>query len=405
MAGQSMIGQSTTGQSTTGRNPGSTAPAAGEIAGPLVVVVVGDSRARTRALRGLLSAPGFVVAAEATTATEAEAAVVLHQPGAVLLDLDPAAGGIEAIERIMGTRPTPVVVCGALAAHSAAALAAGAVDVIGALDALPTSPQYVTALRRHLRVASRVRVITHPRNRLRERGMGAMTPQATDTRSDSALTAAANRLAGVRALPTARTAASQVRVVVIGASTGGPPALATILADLPADLPVPLLVVQHMADGFVESLATWLDGLSPLPVVLAEHGRAMRPGVVYVAPAGVNTLLRPGLRIELRTPPPGQFHVPGVDAAFASTAAVCGPHAVGVLLTGMGRDGATGLRSMADVGALTLGQDEPSSVVWGMPAAAQALGAVAEELPLGAMAARIAAAVFRDVPLDGQDRP
>jgi two-component system, chemotaxis family, protein-glutamate methylesterase/glutaminase len=404
MAGQPMIGQSATGQSTTGRNPGSTAPAAGEIAGPLVVVVVGDSRARTRAMRGLLSAPGFVVAAEATTATEAEAAVVLHQPGAVLLDLDPAAGGIEAIERIMGTRPTPVVVCGALAAHSAAALAAGAVDVIGALDALPTSPQYVTALRRHLRVASRVRVITHPRNRLRERGLGAMTPRATDIRSDSALTAAADRLAGSR-VPVARSAASQVRVVAIGASTGGPPALATILADLPADLPVPLLVVQHMADGFVESLATWLDGLSPLPVVLAENGRAMRPGVVYVAPAGVNTLLRPGLRIELRTPPPGQFHVPGVDAAFASTATVCGPHAVGVLLTGMGRDGATGLRSMADSGALTLGQDEPSSVVWGMPAAAQALGAVAEELPLGAMAARIVAAVFREAPLDGPDRP
>jgi two-component system chemotaxis response regulator CheB len=408
MAGQSMIGQS-----TTGRHPGSTAPAAstasaaspaGEVAGPLVVVVVGDSRARTRVLRGLLSAPGFVVAAEATTATEAEAAVVLHQPGAVLLDLDPAAGGIEAIERIMGTRPTPVVVCGALAAQSAAALAAGAVDVIGALDALPTSPQYVTALRRHLRVASRVRVITHPRNRLRERGMGAMPQRAADIGPDQVPTVGANRAAAT-VVPAARTATSQVRVVVVGASTGGPPALATILADLPADLPVPLLVVQHMADGFVESLATWLDGLSPLPVVLAEHGREMRTGVVHVAPAGVNTLLRPGLRLELRTPPPGQFHVPGVDAAFASAATVCGPHAVGVLLTGMGRDGAVGLRSMADAGALTLGQDEPSSVVWGMPAAAQALGAVAEELPLGAMAARIVAAVFREAPLDGQDRP
>ena len=133
-----------------------------------------------------------------------------------------------------------------------------------------------------------------------------------------------------------------------------------------------------MADGFVEGLATWLDGLSPLPVVMAEHGRRLRPGVVHVAPAGVNTLLRPGLRIELRTPPLGQFHVPGVDAAFASAAATCGAHAVGVLLTGMGRDGAVGLRTMRDAGALTIGQDEPTSVVWGMPAAAQALGAVQE---------------------------
>jgi len=96
--------------SMTGQHPGSTLPATGE-APPLVVVVVGDSRARTRALRNFLSAPGFVVAAEVCTAREAEAAVVEHRPGAVLLDLDPASGGIEAIERIMGTRPTPVVVC------------------------------------------------------------------------------------------------------------------------------------------------------------------------------------------------------------------------------------------------------------------------------------------------------
>lgn len=182
-------------------------------------------------------------------------------------------------------------------------------------------------------------------------------------------------------------------MVVIGASTGGPPALATILADLPPDLPVPVLVVQHMADGFVEGLATWLDSLSPLPVVMAEHGRRLREGVVHVAPAGVNTLLRPGLRVELRTPPAGQFHVPGVDAAFRSTATVCGSQAVGVLLTGMGRDGAEGLRLLRAAGAFTIGQDEPTSVVWGMPAAAQALGAVEAELPLSGISAALCAAL------------
>ena len=185
-------------------------------------------------------------------------------------------------------------------------------------------------------------------------------------------------------------------MVVIGASTGGPPALATILADLPADLPVPVLVVQHMADGFVEGLATWLDGLSPLPVVMARRGHRLQPGMVHVAPAGVNTLLGPGLRVDLTTPPEGQFHVPGVDAAFASTAATCGSHALGVLLTGMGRDGAIGLRTLRDAGAMTIGQDEPTSVVWGMPAAAQALGAVETELPLPAIAAAIIAAVCDD---------
>jgi two-component system chemotaxis response regulator CheB len=102
------------------------------------------------------------------------------------------------------------------------------------------------------------------------------------------------------------------------------------------------------------------------------------------------------LRLELTTPPEGQFHVPGVDAAFASAAATCGPHALGVLLTGMGRDGAIGLRTLRDAGGMTIGQDEPTSVVWGMPAAAQALGAVETELPLPAIAAAIIAAVCDD---------
>ena len=347
----------------------------GTMAAALVVVVVGDSRTRTRELSELLRGPSFVVAAEVCTALAAETAVVEHQPGAVLIDLDADNGGIEAIERIMGTRPTPVVVCGALAEHSQAALAAGAVDVVGALDALPTSPQYSTALRRHLRIASRVRVITHPRSRLRARGLGERPGRVAEPS---------------RPAPRATEPVdSPVRVVVIGASTGGPPALATILGDLPASLPVPVLVVQHMADGFVEGLATWLNDLSPLPVGMAEHGKRLLPGRAYVAPAGLNTLLRPGLRVELRTPPAGQFHVPGVDAAFASTAAVCGARAVGVLLTGMGRDGAEGLRTLHEAGALTIGQDEPTSVVWGMPAAAQALGAVEVELPLGRVAAAI----------------
>ena len=384
--------------------PGSTA---------LVVVVVADSRARTRALRGLLSGPGFVVAAEVCTAADAEAAVDEHRPGAVLVDLHPADGGIEAIERIMGTRPTPVVVCGSLVEHSKAALAAGAVDVVGALDALPSSPQYATALRRHLRVASRVRVITHPRSRLRARGLdgapsgesiasGAPGPSgplgsASQDGHPPVRPAPAAR-DPVPALPAPDPIAGARRLVVVGASTGGPPALATILADLPPDLSVPVLVVQHMADGFVEGLADWLNGLSVLPVEMAVHGRRLRPGQVYVAPAGVNTVLRPGLRVELRTPPPGQFHVPGVDAAFTSAAAVCGPTAVGVLLTGMGRDGAEGLRRLHQAGALTIAQDEPSSVVWGMPAAALALGAVQVELPLSRIGAALAAAVAEPDP-------
>ncbi len=354
--------------STPSQHAGTAAPA-------LVVVVVADSQVRARHLRRLLAGPGFVVAAEVCTADDAESAVVRHSPDVVLLDLDPDSGGIEAIERIMGTLPTPIVICGDAALHAREALAAGAVDVVGALDALPSSPQYVTALRRHLTVASRVRVITHPRNRLRARGVPSGVPTG-----GAAGSTAANK---------------GVRVVVIGASTGGPPALAMILAELPGDLAVPVLVVQHMADGFVESLASWLDGLSRLPVVMAQDGQRLEPGKVYVAPAGKNTLLDRGLRVELRDPVSGQFHIPGVDATFASVAESCRSHAVGVLLTGMGRDGADGLRRMHNAGAHTIGQDEPTSVVWGMPAAAQALGAVEAELALPDIAAAIVEAVRR----------
>jgi two-component system, chemotaxis family, protein-glutamate methylesterase/glutaminase len=346
---------------------------------PLVVVVVAESRIRTRALRSLLFGPGFAVAADACSAEAAEAAVVAHQPDAVLLDLAPDLGGIEAIERIMGTRPTPIVVCGEMAPHAPEALAAGAVDVIGELDTSPTSPEYASAVQRHIRVASRVRVITHPRNRLRAHGL------STNGR--------ARPVSTPRAPVDAAAPDSGVRVIVIGASTGGPPALAAILADLPADLNVPVLVVQHMADGFVEGLARWLDETSPMPVVMAAHAHRLTPGTVHVAPAGMNTVLRRGLLVDLRTPPEGQFHVPGVDAAFTSAATICGADAIGVLLTGMGRDGAIGLRKMLDQGALTIGQDEPTCVVWGMPAAAQALGAVELELPVSGIAAAIVGAV------------
>jgi two-component system chemotaxis response regulator CheB len=356
-------------------SPSRRASTASAVAPPLVVVVVAANRARASALRSLLFGPGFHIAADACSAEAAEAAVVAHQPDVVLLDLDPDGGGIEAIERIMGTRPTPIVVCGEMAPHAPDALAAGAVDVIGELDAAPTSPQYATAVQRHMRVASRVRVITHPRNRLRVRGLPVYDKPAL--------------VSHPRAAVPAELPVSGVRVIVIGASTGGPPALAAILAELPADLNVPVLVVQHMADGFVEALARWLDDTSPMPVVMAEHARRLAPGTVHVAPAGMNTVLRRGLLVELRTPPGGQFHVPGVDAAFTSAATTCGADTIGVLLTGMGRDGAIGLRKMRDQGGLTIGQDEPTSVVWGMPAAAQALGAVERELPLSSIAAAI----------------
>jgi chemotaxis response regulator CheB len=177
---------------------------------------------------------------------------------------------------------------------------------------------------------------------------------------------------------------------VIGASTGGPQALSQLFSALPADFEPAVLVVQHMADGFIESLAGWLDEMTPLDVCVGESGRKLQPGTVTVAPSGHNLIVNDRrLRVTCDPPGPSQFHVPGIDITFRSVADNVGSDAIGVLLTGMGRDGAVGLKAMHDRGATTIAQDEPTSAVYGMPAAARALDAVDYELPLPDIAAAL----------------
>jgi two-component system, chemotaxis family, protein-glutamate methylesterase/glutaminase len=342
---------------------------------PITVLIVAGTLVRLRQLELLVNRPGFVVRAVARGADQAETLATELRPATILVDLELFGGGLETIERVMAAAPTPIVVCGAAAEHPEAAIAAGAVDVVGALDVPANSPQYGEFVCRHLRVASRVKVITHPRARLRVRRPADASP--------------------VGAVP-------RPPVVAFGASTGGPPALATILGELPADFPAAVLVVQHMAEGFVEGLARWLDSVCPLAVVVAADGEKVAPGTVYLAPAGLNLSLRHGHRVELLEPPATQYHVPGIDRTFTSVAQVCHDRAVGVLLTGMGRDGAQGLRAMRDGGAFTIGQDESTSVVWGMPAAAQHADAVDVELPLGGIAAAVTDAVFRIAGVHGR---
>ena len=302
---------------------------------------------------------------EARTGRDAIALIERLRPSAVVLDLElPGTAAIEIIERIMASVPTPILVCSTEvdAARAAAALAAGAIDVVArptARDADRAS--YAEALRRGVRVASRVRVITHPRGRLKTRAQSAL--------GDAAAAGQAS------AEPT-------VDLVAIGASTGGPQALAHLLGALPADFTPAVVVVQHMADGFIEGLATWLDGLCALPVGVATSGTRLHPGTVTIAPSARNLVVNDHLRVSIEQPPPTQFNVPGVDATFESVARTVGPRAIGVLLTGMGRDGAVGLKAMRNAGAITIGQDEESSAVWGMPAAAAACGAVQRQLPL-----------------------
>jgi two-component system chemotaxis response regulator CheB len=344
------------------------------------IVVVDDSPVQRRFLRAAVEAStDLTVVGEARNGKEAVALVARLRPAAVLMDLDlPVMSGIEAIERIMAASPTPILVYsahvnGEESANALEALAAGAVDVLAkpGPEDTTTLDDYADQVRKRLRVATRVRVITHPRGKLRSRGIPAAAP-----------------LRAVDPLLTFDIPVKEgVRLIAIGASTGGPQALHTVLKGLPLDLDQAIVVVQHMADGFIPGLASWLDHLIALPVVVGQSGQRLQPGTVTIAPSGFNLLVQDDrLRVLCVPPEPGQFHVPGIDACFESIAQSLGPDAVGVLLTGMGRDGAAGLRAMRDRGATTLGQDEATSTVYGMPQAAMSLDAIDRQVALDEVA-------------------
>lgn len=186
-------------------------------------------------------------------------------------------------------------------------------------------------------------------------------------------------------------------VVAIGASTGGTEAIRSVLGRLPADMP-PIVMVQHMPESFTGSFARRLDSLSDLEVIEAKGGEMLRPGLVYLAPGHSHMLIKrvgSAYRLDLSRADPVNRHRPAVDVLFHSVAAEAGANATGVILTGMGKDGARGLLAMRQAGAWTIGQDEATCVVYGMPREAFALGGVAEVAALPDIAGRLLAHLRR----------
>lgn len=321
--------------------------------------------ARQQLIEILESEADITVLGPAAGAAEAVLRVQQDRPDVVVLDLQLSnADSQQAIEQIMALAPTPILAlsgCGDDAQSPAAVAALRA----GALDVMPTPAEWTAAggagLRRSVRQLDKVVVIRHPRG-----GLNRPTPRPVSAIRSTA-------------------------VVGVGASTGGPSALACLLGGLDG-LRAPVLVVQHLHADFTGGFQAWMSRVSALPVEIARHRQFLEPGHVYLAPGDLHLRLGPDGRIELASLPAG-LHRPAADQLFHSLAENAGAGSIGVLLTGMGEDGARGLLEIHRKGGRTLAQDEASCAVFGMPRAAQRLGAVTELLPLDRLAGAICRAV------------
>lgn len=323
------------------------------------VLVVEDSPVVREFLVYLLDGDhDMQVVGTANNGEEAIEAVKRYRPDVITMDIHmPKMDGLEATRRIMETEPVPIViVSGSVDPHENTktfrALKAGALAVLVRPDGIghPDHERTAKELVQTVKAMSEVRVVRR-------------WPQKP---GEPALPLAAKP-------PVEKVA--KVKVVAFGASTGGPPALLTILAMLPRDFPLPILIVQHMASGFTVSFTEWLAQSTGLPVHVATHGALMQPGHIYVAPDECHMQVGHGEKIILTQDPPENGLRPSVSCLFRSLATVYGSGVIAVLLTGMGRDGAKELRLLKDKGAVTFTQDEKSSVVFGMPGEAVRLDA------------------------------
>jgi len=270
----------------------------------------------------------------------------------------PALNGFEAVQRIMSSVPTPILVLtedpnSADAGWCFEALSLGALELLPKpdLDQLWNQPGHLLCER--IRLLSGVSVVHHPR------------PQRVVP----------------TLVPSVRPHGAKPGCVAIGASTGGPGALAQVLAPLGHDFPMPIVVVQHLAHGFAQHLATWLNDSSQLEVLAVHRKTNLLPGKVYLAPDDRHLVFESRDRVVLRDEPQKCHYRPSADVLFHSAATRFGADAIGVILTGMGRDGAEGLLELRRAGAFTIAQSATSCAVDGMPKAARDLGAASCVLP------------------------
>ncbi len=320
---------------------------------PIQILLADDSPISRRLLSDLIhSTADMVVVGEASTGLEAVRMNHALLPQVIAMDINmPVMDGLQATQIIMQEQPTRIVMLGTLTQTLDADLLQK-VQMIGALDFCPKphNPEDVISCERFLktlRAMSQVGVVRV-------------------ARSAAEMMAFLDDFPGLTRTP---------EIVLVVSSTGGPQALEVIIRALPPDFPLPIVVVQHMSEGFYDNMTMWLDGVTPLVVKLAENGERPQVGHIYFAPAGVHLRLSFNGRFVLSPDTENYRHVPSGDVLLESAAKTYGANAIGVVLTGMGMDGAQGLTDMRKQGAHTIVQDEETSVVFGMPKAAIELGA------------------------------
>lgn len=327
---------------------------------PVRVLIVEDSALYRKVLFSILQKdPGILIVGSANNGAEAVRLAARLKPDVITMDINmPVMDGYEATRQIMAKSPCPIVMISSFSDgnHTFDALKAGALTIVKKPVA-GDPPEAIKAMVSKVKLMADVKVVRH---------------WSEDKRKQSTQTAVPHPASPERFLKNG----VRPRLVAIASSTGGPGALATVLRPLPADFPLPILIVQHISEGFAESFASWLDKQLNLTVRIGRESDELKPGHVYIAPDSCHMSVGSRGLITLQKKMLKETICPSANVLFHSVAKTFGPSAIGIVLTGMGDDGADGLKALHERGAHTIAQDKETCVIFGMPAVAIERGAI-----------------------------